>query len=372
MLPVTGPFEKVVNRVIPSGPGAGSSQFYSRQFIMRQAAPYNLPLPYNATFIQVLSARASYGPYWTDTSWSEPFDSAVHTTAHNRAYANFVDGVGPSADLGTTFGEWGQARDMIQKRGGQLFDVIVAAKRGDFRGATTKLKYAFTDKQKTKAGASKTVADFWLETWFGWKPLISDIGNAVDVLCHDYKTIRIKGYGKAEKLRVYRDKIDMGGGSYQDIRYDWIHESRESIVGTVSVRNPNVGLPNQLGLVNAASVAWELVPWSFAVDWFLNVGQVIGSLSDLAGFKVTDVCTFTKRRIVENHSWLYHYRYVDGAGHPAVVNHTRSYSKRRTDCVRSLGYDGPTLQLLWPNWSLTRLATTGALLVQQLHGLKRP
>lgn len=34
------------------------------------------------------------------------------------------------------------------------------------------------------------------------------------------------------------------------------------------------------GLTNPASLAWELLPWSFVVDWFVNVGNVLASMDN--------------------------------------------------------------------------------------------
>lgn len=40
---------------------------------------------------------------------------------------------------------------------------------------------------------------------------------------------------------------------------------------------------NQLGLVNPASLAWELIPWSFVVDWFIPIGPLLSVLTAPAG-----------------------------------------------------------------------------------------
>jgi hypothetical protein len=40
------------------------------------------------------------------------------------------------------------------------------------------------------------------------------------------------------------------------------------------------GLLHALGVSKAASVIWEAIPFSFVVDWFVNVGDVIASVED--------------------------------------------------------------------------------------------
>jgi hypothetical protein len=53
------------------------------------------------------------------------------------------------------------------------------------------------------------------------------------------------------------------------------------------ISNPNAFLAQRLGLTNLPSVLWELVPWSFVVDWWVNVGGFIASLDDLLGVTVS-------------------------------------------------------------------------------------
>lgn len=45
------------------------------------------------------------------------------------------------------------------------------------------------------------------------------------------------------------------------------------------MRNPGLRQLNGLGLLNPALLWWELLPYSFVVDWFLPVGDVLTSLT---------------------------------------------------------------------------------------------
>jgi hypothetical protein len=40
------------------------------------------------------------------------------------------------------------------------------------------------------------------------------------------------------------------------------------------------------GLVNPLSIAWELLPWSFVVDWFIPVGNTLEAMT--AGYGLND------------------------------------------------------------------------------------
>ena len=41
--------------------------------------------------------------------------------------------------------------------------------------------------------------------------------------------------------------------------------------------NPVLAAMQKLGVANPASLAWELLPYSFVVDWFLPIGQYLNS-----------------------------------------------------------------------------------------------
>lgn len=66
------------------------------------------------------------------------------------------------------------------------------------------------------------------------------------------------------------------------------------ITGLVTVNNPNLLLLNKLGLLNPASIAWELVPYSFVLDWFANINTVLSQFTDFAGLN-TDLVSYTTR-----------------------------------------------------------------------------
>jgi hypothetical protein len=42
---------------------------------------------------------------------------------------------------------------------------------------------------------------------------------------------------------------------------------------------------SQLGMANPLSLAWELLPYSFVVDWFLPIGQFLSSLDYALGLE---------------------------------------------------------------------------------------
>ena len=68
------------------------------------------------------------------------------------------------------------------------------------------------------------------------------------------------------------------------------------------ISSPNSLKANQLGLVNPASVAWELIPFSFLVDWFLPVGKFLESYTDTVGMQLDNIQRMERREA--NHIYV--------------------------------------------------------------------
>jgi hypothetical protein len=75
-------------------------------------------------------------------------------------------------------------------------------------------------------------------------------------------------------------------------------------------------LLSQLGLANPAAVAWELVPFSFVVDWFTDAGTFINSFTDFLGCSVTNSYQVHILKF-EDHQV---YTYAGAPGPPATVS----------------------------------------------------
>lgn len=74
-----------------------------------------------------------------------------------------------------------------------------------------------------------------------------------------------------------------------------MYDCKLSAYGDVIVTNHNYHLANKLGFTNPVLTAWQMVPASFIADWFVNVGQVLASLTDFEG--LTFINTGTAQRV---------------------------------------------------------------------------
>jgi hypothetical protein len=172
-----------------------------------------------------------------------------------------------------------QSITMLVKRAAQLRRVAQKIRKLDFQGAARSLGMT----KPKGVSRKKQFADNWLEFSFGWRPLIQDIGRVVEILQDPLPKRKVRGKG----LSV---QDSYSGAWWAGLRYpdrmqaQWIHAETRVFAGTTVVGvNPDLYLANSLGFVNPALVAWESVPFSFVVDWFTNVGDMLENMSATVG-----------------------------------------------------------------------------------------
>lgn len=360
--PVIGPiFTESFNDV----EGAGS--FWKRKWAYRQSRPYNLPLPYAILEYRTLgaspeenagalgNAHAGHTPWY---AWASARDRGDPLTelAVGKARERFFSDLGSSAQLSTTFGEWRQSLKMIKNRAGILTGGFKLLKAGRPKQAFDLLTHGDSSGRilASKYKTSKSFANQWLEVHFGIVPLVQDIWNAVDTLQSPIP------YGRCYGSGSHAYSVSGSGLSPEQ----WSNAGTQTgkvrcrVGARVTVSNPNLYLANRLGLLNPASLAWELTPWSFVVDWFTNVGDFLGQFTDQVGLVVDD--PWYSIRSEEK----CHYTYV------IIGNPQNPYLVLQTSCdyfVRRQGLPEIRLSVKPAKApSVTRAATAISLLIQQL------
>lgn len=260
--------------------------YYSDQRAWKQGKPYNLPTPYTRKI-------ASY-TYWSaDSGTLAPHGVGDFATVHdwytvpeathvkNLAYERLKSELGSQANLAVFLAEYSQSVGMVAARLTQLASFARALKRGNLVQAARILSTPVP----SRASKKKKFADNYLEFHFGWSPLLSDIYAAVQVLQGPFPVIPIRGRASTEITRVIKDG-SIASGLYQEDSWEGVLRCVQGV--TVRIENPALYLANSLGLVNPGTVAFELVPFSFVLDWFVNVESFISSMTDFLGLEVSD------------------------------------------------------------------------------------
>lgn len=333
----------------------------------RQKRPYNLPL--QATLIGYIADKSPVNDTRTGNSvavsdfsnqvWTVSSNQVIDSVANakNLAYARLVGSMGVSAGMGITIAQRKQALGMMGDRLQSLLNFTRHLKRFQFSRAADDLGLSRKRlRGMTLRKEATSLSNNWLEFHFGWSPMVDDIGNAVDVLESPIPDVHFLASGKDRKSsytitypygttvvteRSCDIKVRMGCDAY--------------------VSNPNLRLASQLGFVNPASIAWDAVPFSFVVDWFVNVSQFLGSFTDMLGLTVTRPYTTV---FVRSHYGNTDRRPKVGSTPAFTLYEGGTY----VSMARATTISGPTLKVKKP-WQLsaTRGATIAALLVQQMR-----
>lgn len=193
---------------------------------------------------------------------------------------------------------------------GRLIKIIIALKKLDVKYLYSQIK-------------PKELASRYMELRYAIRPLYYDVKQIIAAANHrklDYDRYTFRGYTKASDLSETSFTYDYSFGDSLGTM------ARMSVYGRtqrdVTVRSgllthvSEPSLSNVWGFDQLFETAWELMPFSFIIDWFFNVGQTIASWTPEAGikplaswYKVTDTIyrfsVITNTSIVTNPSKTY-------------------------------------------------------------------
>lgn len=372
--PVTGPINTSETRL-------GSPNMYGYRPVVyslvrsryRQKKPFNLSLPYSMTR-QTASIETSDPADYADASYNaEHFVSSHGAIAETRAYNRFRENAYKSASLGVTLAERKQAISMMQSRLIGLYRFSRSLRKLNFSQAWRDL--GMRPPTKGWRPQSRHYGGMWLEYHFGWKPLVKDILDVMEILDKPFPYNPVFGSGSVDQVISLLNQHTDTATNYthwvtlQNLKYSCKYGA------FIEVVNPNVHLAASMGLINPLVLAWELIPFSFLVDWFSGIGNWLQSFTDFLGCRFINPWSLSMIHGVESDN----YRAVQKsfvssppAGGPGYWIYTPRYTiKTRTYHRMTRGTNTPVLPRptfsLPDRLSVTRGVTAVSLLLQQFR-----
>jgi hypothetical protein len=303
-----------------------------------------------------------YGPDWTVSITSAKAVERATLSFLKKARQVQVEWSAP-----TFLGELREALKMIRSPAKAL--------RGKCDDYLKALKKAKNRNPKTWR---KTIADSWLEHSFGWVPLISDIATAhkaYDSLVNsqDDRQVAVTGYGVEEKdvpSRTYSIPNSTVGNSV--IFGDLNRVSTETAfcrIRGMMVRRVDATTKDKLARIGFQPsefipTAWNLLPWSFLVDYFSNIGDVLeASVFDRSLLSWANISTVISQNTdvswAPNHAGIKAYCgnwYVSSSGSPSKMQ----YKRRTVTRTSNISIGTPSLSFELPG-TLAQFANMGAL-----------
>nr|QDH86744.1 MAG: hypothetical protein H4Bulk46826_000003 [Leviviridae sp.] len=181
--------------------------------------------------------------------------------AYNGALSKLNDKVRGNLDLGVSLAEAGQTKRMIKS----LDKVVKFAKIQRFGVGLSDL--------------SRSLANGWLEWQYGWRPLLSDVYGALDegqnIIMKQLKHFKARETFQTDRSYANTVTIDSVDGFTSTGRVNGKQSCTISLM--LEIPDERFDLARWTSL-NPVSLAWELIPYSFVVDWFVDVGGMMRNL----------------------------------------------------------------------------------------------
>lgn len=148
-----------------------------------------------------------------------------------------------------------------------------------------KHNYKFLRSLKRRVMSCDTVGDAFLQYRFGWTPLVHDIVAAYEANAEREKKGRTFHQRVGGKFSFSASvKSDTGyGDSFTATRDGWLgisltyHITDESLASVGMIENP-------------AAALWDFTPWSFVVDWVVDISSYLSLQSATVGTSFTTGC----------------------------------------------------------------------------------
>lgn len=156
--------------------------------------------------------------------------------------------------------------------------------------------------------ATTAAADAWLEYRYGWKPLILDISSVLQAICEQRNNLtrrlvfRAGSYDEREVTSSFSGRPLPGDFYYLKANGSYtVRKSCRASAGVICEVRPRTPLETfekvfGLGANDIPVSLWAMMPFSFIVDWFVNVEDWIRAVTpdpnvQILGSWITDVET---------------------------------------------------------------------------------
>lgn len=310
--------------------------------------------PGNDTLVTGPQSGPGSGSHAPEMPVAQVDENRLYNDALEKLYDKMHD---KRTDVSVGVGESAQTKRMVTKAVQSAGKVILAAR---------------TVVRSVKRGdAIQDLSKAWLAYQYGWKPLLSDIWELAHFSTRhfdeftfvgsSYQKMSLSGSGPVDSTRYFITEAFGGKG---------VARCRYSV--TARVNDPEAFNLGRITSMNPVGIAWELMPWSFVVDWVYDIGGYLAlqeaamaaGLSFVRGHR-TITYSFDSWRTVVGAG-------IYGAGTPVnpqrlqmadLSSRRRRASKSRT---KLLSFPRPLKPTLKVNLGAYRILSAGALLATTL------
>lgn len=246
---------------------------------------------YQMSFNDVVDGVSSFDSRYTYTASGDQ-SSIWGSNDLLRLQSNLIEKVkGSDFNLAVTAAETPEFLRMVSDDARQIAKAFLAVRKGHlndateilFAGYTRRSKYAdsaffrrkpvhalpFKKPQVSRSAFLEMgISQRWLELQYGWLPTLNDIYNASKA----YESMT-----NGPRMHVYRAKYSKSypyDGSSTPSNYN-AYGTKKASYKLYYRAQEDISAAHKLGLYDPLSVVWEVIPYSFVVDWFIPIGTYL-------------------------------------------------------------------------------------------------
>lgn len=154
--------------------------------------------------------------------------------------------------------------------------------------------FAFERKARL-ASAGLTLAQAWLMYRFGIRPLVMSVEETLKALREDSQPVRVTTRAKATSTQSTNVDVAWTAGAHTRRYHVETHETIEARAMSLDTAVNTLTHKMGFGSKSLLTLPWELLPYSFVIDYFVNVGAFIGALANFFQPASLGQCLVTKR-----------------------------------------------------------------------------
>ena len=211
------------------------------------------------------------------------------------------------ANLAQDLAQIGPTVGLITQNATKIAQSLTQLRRKNFSGAISTLFAGTNPRFRSRGGPSftKSLANNWLQLQYGWKPLLSDIEGSMRAVSQ----LALSSQGFTQRVTASASKDQTTETTFSAWSPNSTARGVEIIFTTTRIKyglsfkvaSPLQSFLAQTGFTNPINLGWEILPFSFVVDWFVPIGPYLESLSAWDGLSFSDgwAVAFTRQEAVK-------------------------------------------------------------------------
>jgi hypothetical protein len=245
--------------------------------------------------------------------------------------------------------------------------------RGDFKKAFQALGIThLRDRRGRVFERATTLESKWLALRYGWLPLVYDIHDGVQFVnqkLSDNKPQFVVSRQVKEWLPFFGHLWNLNNDPWVGINIGYTSQVSINLKYRLQVKDAVLTFLTSVGLENPLYVAWQVLPYSFVLDWLLPVSDWLSAMTAPLGLDFQD--GYRSIHVAHRSDWtIKGYSNTGGAG---VTEHGRLGTIESTlkfvELTREKITSFPTVQLYTriPGLQPTRIADAISLIKERKH-----